>query len=110
MEVIFASKKLEKVLTDDSQLKREYGQLAKKIKQRLLELRAAETLAVMRTLPAANCHELTGNLVGHLAVDISKNWRMLFTPNHDPIPALPDGGLDWNDVVSVCVENIKDYH
>ena len=110
MEIVFASRKLEKIFTDDSQLKREYGQMAKKIKQRLLELSAAENLAVMHTLPAANCHELTGDLDGSLAVDVSKNWRMLFTPNHDPVPELPGGGLDWNNVVSVCVEGIEDYH
>jgi proteic killer suppression protein len=110
MEIVFCSKKLEKTLTDDSQLKREYGQLAKKIRQRLLELRAAENLEVMRTISAANCHTLTGDLAGFLAVDVSCNWRMLLTPNHEPTPELPDGGLDWNRVVSICVEAIEDYH
>lgn len=110
MEIVFASKKLEKILTDDLQLKREYGQMAKKIRQRLLEFRAAENLEVMRTIPAANCHALTGDLAGFLVVDVSRNWRMLFTPNHIPLPELIDGGLDWNKVVSICVEAIEDYH
>jgi len=35
--------------------------MARKVAQRISELKATETLEDMRSLPAANCHELKGN-------------------------------------------------
>ncbi len=84
--------------------------MAEKIQQRLTELNIAETLADMRNFPAARCHELTGNLAGKLAVDLVHPDRLVFSPDHDPRPELPDGGLDWQRVTKIVIEGIGDYH
>jgi plasmid maintenance system killer protein len=64
VEISYKSRSLEKRLTDPKELLKNYGQLARKVNQRLQELAAADTLAIMRTLPAARCHELTGDRKG----------------------------------------------
>ena len=101
MEISYRSRKLQKKLTDPKEMAKSYGVLAKKIHQRLQDLRAASHLGIMKTLPAARCHELTGNLKGELAVDISGNFRILFEPNHNPIPKKEDGGLNWEEVSKI---------
>lgn len=110
MEISYKSKKLEKQLTDPKELVKTFGQLAVKIKARIKNLRDADTLAVMRTLPAARCHELTGNRKGELAVDVSENYRLIFKPNQQPIPQKQDGGINWDEVTKIQITEIEDYH
>ncbi len=110
MELSFSNRKLEKQLTDPRELTRTFGQLAPKIKMRLKNLRDAESLDVMRMIPAARCHELSGDRKGELAVDVSGNFRLLFVPDHNPLPRKPDGGLDWEAVTRICIISIEDYH
>lgn len=53
MNILFRSKKLEKVCNDKRLSTQEYGaEIAKKLHQRLNELRASETLANFCRLPA----------------------------------------------------------
>ena len=87
-----------------------FGQLARKVNQRLSDLSSADNLAVMKTIPAARCHELTGDRKGELVVDISGNYRMIFVPLHDLIPKKADGGLDWEGVTKIQINEIEDYH
>lgn len=88
-----------------------YGKrMAEKIQQRMAELQAAESLADMREMPGARCHELTGNLAGLLAVDLVHPDRLVFSPDHETRPELPDGGLDWQNVTKIVIEGIGDYH
>lgn len=110
MQITFKSKKLENILTDPREISKTYGVMAKKVNQRIKELSAAPSLLVMKTLPAANCHELHGGRAGELAVDISGNWRIIFEPDHDPVPAKADGGLDWNSVTQIKILKVTDYH
>lgn len=95
MDISFKNKKLERQLTTPRELFKKYGQLAPRVKQRIKELDDAVNLETMKKIPYANCHELKGNFKGKLALDLSKNYRLLFEPNHDPMPIKKDGGLDW---------------
>ena len=110
VEISYKNRKLEKQLTDPREMAKSFGQLARKVNQRLKDLTDAENLAIMRTIPAARCHELTGDRKGELAVDVSGNYRMIFEPNHDPIPKKDDGGLKWEDVTKIQINEIEDYH
>lgn len=110
MEVLFATKKLQKQLGDQAKTQKVYGANgAKKLHLRLQQMAAAPTLADMRDLPG-RCHELTGDRAGTLAVDIEHPYRLIFRPTENPAPALEDGGLDWSAVESVTVTEIVDYH
>jgi plasmid maintenance system killer protein len=110
VEITYKSRKLEKQLTDPREMLKSFGQLAIKIKMRLKNLKDADNLAVMRTIPAARCHELTGDRKGELAVDVSGNYRMIFEPNHEPIQQKVDGGLNWELVNKIQINEIEDYH
>lgn len=110
MVIHYRTRKLEKELTNPRELSKSYGQLAKKISLRLSELRAADTLAIMATLPQARCHELTGDREGQFAVDVSGNYRLIFEPDHDPVPVKGDGGIDWTSITIISIQEIDDYH
>lgn len=110
MEIVFASKKLEKLCVDGTIALRKLGvDQAARLRARLDDLHAAETLHVMRQLPG-RCHELKGDMAGQLSVDLIHPQRLIFEPAHDPAPSKPDGGLDWESVRVVRVIAIKDTH
>lgn len=110
MEISYNSKKLKKQLTDPKEMVKSFGQLARKVNQRLKDLTDAGNLAIMRTIPAAKCHELSGDRKGELAVDVSGNYRMIFVPLHNPIPKKDDGGFNWEEVTKIQINEIEDYH
>ena len=111
MDVSFSTAKLAKICNSEKKLRGEYGpRMAALIQQRLAELRAADTLTDMRSLPGARCHELKGNLSEHLAVDLVHPNRLVFMPDHDPIPSKDDGGMNWDEITAIVVIGIGDYH
>jgi plasmid maintenance system killer protein len=110
MDICFTNSRLDTLCNSDKKLRGRYGpRMAGLIKQRLLDLSAAENLEVMRHLPG-RCHELTQNLKGCLAVDLVHPDRLAFQPNHNPIPRKGDNGLDWKRVTAIEVVGIGDYH
>lgn len=111
MLIKYKNRKLEKTVASLTNIKNTYGTQAKLVNQRKNELEAAPNLQTMRSLVAANCHELTGKYKGKLAVNISVNHRLIFEPDHHPIPIKNDGGLDWLLVTAITILVIgEDYH
>jgi proteic killer suppression protein len=111
VDILLASTKLEKTLNSDKELVNRYGaDCGKRIRRRLDDLRAADNLAVVRQLPQMRCHELTGDRKGQLAVDAKHPLRIVFEPADEPVPRLPDGGLDWEHVKTIKVLKVVDYH
>jgi proteic killer suppression protein len=56
------------------------------------------------------CHELTGDRAGQLSIDLDHPYRLIFSPNHDPIPERDAGGLDWSRVNAIRILEIADTH
>lgn len=112
MVIKYRSNKLKKQAEDLRELAKAFGTCAKGVKTRLEELKAAANLAVIGKIPAAYCHQLTGkNYAGYLSVKVSGNMRLIFEPNHDPPPKKLDGGLDWEQVTEITIEELCfDYH
>jgi proteic killer suppression protein len=111
MDIVFRNQKIQKEFNDERTLKRNRGdRQAKLIMRRLAELSAAENLEVIRHLPGPRCHELKGGLSGHLSVDLDHPYRLIFVPGHEPLPVLPDGGLDWRQVTRVRILGVQDTH
>jgi plasmid maintenance system killer protein len=111
VNVLFQERKLAKIYNDQSQLVRKYGPLrAKLLWRRLGELRAAENLEVIRSLPQMRCHELKGNRAGMLSVDLDHPYRLIFEPANDPVPRTADNGLDWSKITAIRILAVEDYH
>ncbi len=120
MKIRYHTRKLEKSVESLSAIRKYYGDRAKKVALRLEQLSVAlrlEQLSValnldaMRNVPAANCHALKAPRVGELAVDISPNHRLIFIPDHNPLPRKEDGALDWKLVTDIEITAIgEDYH
>ena len=114
MDILFKRKKDLELANNESKLKKAFRgnpRRVKVIRARLDELADADSLAVMRTLPQAYCHELKGKRAGQLAVKLDKGFRMVFEVANDPIPKKDDGGLDWTQVTAIRIlELAEDYH
>jgi toxin HigB-1 len=111
LEISFRTNKLCKECNDYTKLVKRYGpRCAKRIRHRLDELADVDCLDDIRRLPQARCHELEGNRKGQLAVDLEHPRRLVFSPDHDPIPSKSDGGLDWKAVSAIMVLRVEDYH
>ena len=82
---------------------------ARRLGQRLDDLRAADSLEVMRVLPG-RCHELTASRADQLSVDLEHPHRLVFAPAHDEVPQKEDGGLDWSSVTAIRIVEITDTH
>lgn len=111
MILSFKNRKLEKDLSDEKAIIRRWGpEQAKKIEQRMFELRAAENLETLRTLPQVRAHELSGNRSGQISLDIKHPYRLLITPDYKNPPRKEDGGLDWNKIIKIKVLGVEDTH
>ena len=109
MEVSFDDADLAKTCRNEREMLRRYGAVrAKKLQLRLKTLWSAETLADMRSLPG-RCHELHGDLAGHLSLDLDHPYRLLIRPA-DVTRHGRSGGLDWSAVRAVVVVSIADTH
>jgi proteic killer suppression protein len=80
------------------------------VMRRLDEIHAAGSLADLKALKGARCHELHGDRRGQLSVDLVHPYRLLFEPAHDPLPLAAEGGLDWERVVVVRILEVTDTH
>ncbi len=110
MEFGFKSSKLGKELSEQKSMVRAFGDRAKQLRLRLSVLAQAPCLADVPKGPPDRCHQLTTDRKGHVAVVIKDNWRLVFVPDHDPVPTLPDGGTDETQVTRIKFIEVVDYH
>lgn len=110
MDIVFKNQKFKKECNNQRLLQKQHGQIrAKRIRQRLDDLRAADVLEDMRNLPG-RCHELRGDRGGQLSLDLDHPYRLIFEPANDPIPLKPDGGIDWKKVTAIKIIGVDDTH
>ena len=82
---------------------------ARILERRLTQLQDAATLGQLRNQPG-HWHELTGERWSQLAASLDGGNRLVFEPDHDPVPRKSDGGLDWHQVTAVTITEIVNYH
>ena len=110
MKISYKSKKLERNLTVDKDILKAYSNMAKKVKMRMIQLKAAENLGVIAKLPSLRLHQYAGNRKGEWSIDLHKNWRIIFEVNHNPIPRKDDDGVDINVVTAIKITSVEDPH
>lgn len=110
IEISWSSRKLEKTCSGDRHGSRNWGaDNWKLLKRRLAALGAAPTLADMHGVPG-RCHQLHADRDGEFAVDLWGPYRLIFQPDHDPVPRLDEGGIDTGNVTQIRINEVDDYH
>lgn len=111
MEIAFRMRRLEREFNDETRLVRAYGQRrANLIKIRMAILIGANNLSQVPATRPFRLHQLSGNRKGQFAIDLDHPFRLIFQPNHNPVPQLPDGGIDIQKVTDIVILEVKDYH
>lgn len=111
MEITFKTNKLERCCNNYKVAVKSLGeQTAKKLIQRLNELRAADDLSMISHLPPPRLHSINGIRPGCFAVDLGHPMRLVFTIDQAPIPRAADGGIDHAHVVRIMILQVEDYH
>jgi proteic killer suppression protein len=110
IDISWADHKLEKsCATDKAGLRRWGAEHWKIMKRRLASLRAAPTLKDMDGVPG-RCHQLSADRAGEFAVSLWSAYRLIFVPDHDPVPAADDGGIAQDKVTKISITEVVDYH
>jgi proteic killer suppression protein len=110
LDILFASPELEELCNDERLVKRAHGDgVAKKLRSRLDDLRAAPNVAICTALPG-KFHALTRDRKGQYAVWLDKAKRLAFEPVAEPLPVLPDGSIDLGRIATIRVVFIGNYH
>lgn len=110
MEVSFATERLKKTCESPAERKKRFGEpCAGKLKSRLDDLDAAQSMDDMRHLPG-HWEELTGGRKGQFSCRLAGGLRLIVAPTRQPPPAKPDGGIDWRAIDQVNVLEVVDYH
>ncbi|MBN7300452.1 plasmid maintenance system killer protein [Mycobacteroides abscessus subsp. bolletii] len=102
MDVKYQDRKLEKLCTDEREMRKKRGDIADRLRLRVNALRTANTVGELATIdPLGNWHQLSADHLGEWAGKLSRNERLLIRPEGDSEP--------W-DAVTVTVIDIDDYH
>jgi toxin HigB-1 len=110
LDILFGSKKLERLCHDERLATRTIGTLsARKLQTRLDDLIAAANLDYVWKLPG-RFHGLTGARARQYALDLHGGHRLVIEPADNPTPQHTDGSLDLSKVTTIRVLLIADYH
>jgi len=66
--------------------------------------------ADVSNLVAGHPHPLRGQRAGQFSVRLDGGRRLVFEPGHPPPPVRKDGSIAWEQVRSVRIVYIGDYH
>lgn len=111
LDIQFSTRKLERVINNKRDLIRKYGdRMARTIMVRMAVLKGADHLGLVPVDKPDRRHQLTGPLKDHFAVDLVHPFRLVFRPDHQPIPRKNDGGIDLEAVTAIEIAKVIDYH
>jgi plasmid maintenance system killer protein len=111
VNIQYKGSKLKKMLETPVAIKKNFGNNAKRVTQRMDDIISSNNLFELCSIPAANCHPLSGDRNGEWAVDISANNRLIFVIDQDPIPIKDDGSIDRIKVTDIkIITGQEDYH
>lgn len=106
MLITFKNAQLRTMCNDFRKLVKKHGERrAKLVMMRLQQFQAMSSLAEAGTLPQLGCHELTGDRIGYLAVNLDHPQRLVFTVDQQPFPAKEDGG--WIGIWSIPSRSLR---
>jgi proteic killer suppression protein len=102
VDVRYADKKLQKLCTNEVEMRKKRADIADRLRRRVNALNTARTVGELSTHdPLGKWHQLGADRAGSWAGELSRNYRLLIRPDGDGDP--------W-DAVAVTVMGIDDYH
>lgn len=108
MKITYANRELEKLCNRTNYAIQKLGDKgARKLQSRLSDIEAAHDVT---ELIAGSPHPLKGDREGDFSLRLHGAQRLVFRPEHNPIPRLEDRGIDWQNVTTVQIVEIGDYH
>lgn len=108
--ISWSDRKLERACSSDNEGQRKWGaDHWKLLRRRLASLHAAPTLRHMDGVPGG-CHALTGDRREQFSIDLWGPFKLVFVPDHDPVPRMEDGGIDYGLVTEILITEVVDYH
>ena len=111
MNIAFRNKTLKKVFNSEKGLKKEFGtEKARLIMRRMAVLRASAVLAEVPHTKPERRHKLSGKRSDEFAVDLKHPYRLIFKPDHEPLPRKDDGGIDLTQITAIKILGVEDYH
>jgi proteic killer suppression protein len=103
LDVRYEDNKLQKLCTDEREMRRKRSDIAKKLRLRVNALEIAGCVGELTTLdPLGDWHQLSENLSEFWAGKLSENYRLLVRPE--------DAGDEPWRAVRLTVAKIDDYH
>lgn len=109
MQIDYSDRKLRKICENNREAVRSLGpNSAKKLQSRLSDIEVAPN--VQDLPPVGNPHPLIGDRQGQFSIGLAGGKRLVFRPNHNPVPRKDGGGINWTLVTSVTIIFIGDYH
>lgn len=101
--MVYRSKSLERLCTDEKEMKRRRADIARKLPLRIKALENAPTLGALRDAdPLGRWHPLTGDRSGTWAGSVSPNHRIIIRPEGE--------GPDVTAVTVTVLDAGEDYH
>lgn len=111
MDISFRTRKLEKTFNSLAGLQKAFNvQMAKAIIKRMAVLKNSRHLGMVPTTKPERRHQLSGDRDEQFAVDLVHPHRLVFEPNHDPLPRKDDEGIDLEQVTAIKILEVIDYH
>jgi toxin HigB-1 len=108
VDISYANAKLETLCRDSRKATRELGaDGARRLSARCADLRAANNVL---ELIAGTPHPLERDRCGQFAVSLAGAQRLVFRPDHEPVPSKSDGRIAWENVTAVRIIFVGDYH
>lgn len=108
LELAFAEKSLRQLCENEAIAQRKLGvSVAEKLKRRLADMRAATSV---KDLVVGAPRELEGACQHQIAVDLCDGYRIVFCANHNNVPFLESGAIDWTQVSRVKILRIECNH
>jgi len=108
MKINFIDSKIRKLCENSREAEKKLGSdSAKKLRGRLSDL---EAVAHVRELMVGRPHPLERDRLGEYAIDLAGGKRLIFKPNHKPMPVYKYGNINWAEVTSITIVFIGDYH
>lgn len=108
MDISYKDNDLREICESHKDASKKLGdQSAKKLILRLQQIEATQNVA---GLVLGNPHPLKGDRKSQFALDLHGGHRLVFIPDHNPIPYKNANEIDWSMVTKIMIIFIGDYH